>query len=267
MLRHRAIVALLFLGVACQAPTSEDEATPALEGRLGELQRAVEAAPDDPTAIRSLAIALHAEGDRDRALPHFERLVELDPSPRHLLDLALGYSSLSRLEESRATYGRLLQVDPDNAIAHHNLGNLEMRFDRIDVAMAHYQRAIQIDPNYLVAWAHLADALRRAERFKDAYRAYGRVLALEPTDAEELAIFDDALYQLAALDLKMGATERALQLLEELLFSRPDHNKAHYAHGTALMRLGRTAEAQQAFERHMKILDALQPSGTAAMPG
>lgn len=258
------VIVCLMLG--CEAPATDEAPAPQVD-RLAELEQAVDSAPDDPQALRRLAIALHADNRRDEALPHFERLVEIAPNGRHLLDLALAYTSLSRLDEARATYARLLALEPDNAIAHHNLGNLELRVDAVDAALARYQRALQIDPDYLIAWAHLADALRRAERFQDAYRAYGKVLELEPADAEELAIFDDALYQLAALDLKMGATERAVALLEELLASRPDHNKANYAYGTALMKLGRTAEAQQAFERHMRILDALQPSGTAAMPG
>jgi tetratricopeptide (TPR) repeat protein len=229
-----------------------------------ELRAAVRAHPDDPAARRRLAIALHDAKRRNESIPEFERLVELAPDPRHLLDLALAYSSVSRIEEAAATYRRILALTPTDPIALHNLGNLELRRGDVATAIELYTRSIAARPDYLMAHYHLGEALARAERFREAYRSYEHVLGLEPANAEELELFDDALYRLASLDIKMGAHERAITFLEELLSTNPDHPRAHYALGQALLQLGREAEAQRAFDRHMELLAKQKPTGPMA---
>jgi tetratricopeptide (TPR) repeat protein len=190
--------------------------------------------------------------------------VELAPDPRHLLDLALAYTSVSRLEEAAATYRRILAIEPTDPIVLHNLGNVEMRRGDVATAIELYSRAIAAKPDYVMAHYHLGAALQRAERFQEAFRSFEQVLSLEPANAAELELFDDALYRLAALDIKMGAHERAVTFLEELLSTNPEHPNAHYALGQALLQLGREAEAQAAFDRHMALLALREPTGPMA---
>ncbi|HEY1262007.1 MAG TPA: tetratricopeptide repeat protein, partial [Terriglobales bacterium] len=58
----------------------------------------------------------------------------------------------SRQTEAIATYQRVLELDPDHAAAHINLGTLY--YNRQDYALAerHYRRATEIDPRYALAY-------------------------------------------------------------------------------------------------------------------
>lgn len=258
MLGSCCFLAVLLLGAA-PAPAENAE-----DARLAELRSSVAADPDDEALRRQLAIALHGSNLRDEAVTQFEWLAERSPTERSLLDLALAYGSVSRLDEAEKTYARLLELSPNHPIALHNLGNNAYKRGETGEAIELYRRAIAAKPDYLLAYAHLGDALRQAERYKEAYRTYEKVLELEPQNATELGAFDDALYQMASLDIKMGAYQRAGQLLAELIRANPEHPSAYYAYGQVLMHLGRVEDAQRAFEAHQKILAKQKPTSPMA---
>lgn len=248
----RNLVFAIVLGFCLGLLPAAEKAAPA-DPRVDEIRAAVAADPENEELRRKLAIALFSSKALDEAVEQFEWLAEKSPSARSLLDLALAYSSVSRLEEAEATYARLLKLSPNHAIALHNLGNIAYKRGETDKAIDLYKKSITADPGYLLAYAHLGDAYRQAERYQDAYRAYEKVLDLEPKNATELSTYDDALYRLASLDLQMGAYERAGMLLSELLRANPEHPNAYYAYGQVLMHLGKVEEAQKAFAAHQQI--------------
>ena len=235
------------------------------EKKIAPLRHAVEADPANADNQHALGRVLYDANFKEQAIVHLERAAELNPSVRTLLDLAVGYSGGARLEDAERTYTRLLDLSPGFSIALHNLGALAHRRGDFDEALVYFNRALEREPNYLLARLHVADSLKSLDRLQDAYRNYEQVLELEPRNAQEANGYIDALYKLAALDLKMGAHERARLLLTELIRMAPDHNRAYYAYGQVLLYLGRPDEAQQAFDKHVQILAAEDPGSPNAM--
>lgn len=274
----RSGIRVLLLGFAvgsCNPPAPAPPTAPPLEPAAPQsaahapgidpaLVAAVERDPTDPAARRRLAIALHEGRQYEAALAHFEKLVELSPERRHLLDLALVYKSLSRIPEAVATYERILAIAPEDPVTLHNLGNVALERGDADGAIALYSRAIRARPDYLLAHYHLGSALARVERFAEAYRSFERVLQLEPANGEDLLAADDALYRLASIDLSMGAYERAAAFLAEAIAANPAHPRAHHAYGQALMQVGRREEALREFDIHMRLLAAQEPTAPVA---
>ena len=270
MLRWLPILAVL-ASIACggagggtPAPAPPLSPELATDPRFQELYRAVAAGGEAAEAHRALAIALHEARYYAAAVEQFEAATAIDASPRTLLDLALGYTSAARLRDAERTYKRLLELEPRHATALHNLGNLSYKWGDNDAAIAYYRRSLAANPDYLLAQFHLAEALRHGEQFKEAYRAYEQVLELEPDSPAAVEAFDNALYQLASLDIKMGAHERAGRLLVELLKANPNHPSANYALGQVLLTMGRTEEAARAFEAHQRVRTAMKPDGPTA---
>jgi tetratricopeptide (TPR) repeat protein len=245
-----------------EAPVSGPEAIPEVD--LARFQAEVDRNPDNPDAHRSLAISLFKAGRRDEAIGHFEKAAELSGSVDALMDLADAYGFASRLVDAEATYRRVLEKDPDHVSAITNLANVTFMGGKMDESLALYDRAIELDPTYLTAYYHKAVALKTMKRFKEAYQSFGRVMDLEPTNTEELAAFDNSLYEMASLDIAMGAHERAEEMLKLLLEANPEHPKAHYQYAQLLLRQGRVAEAQAHIEKHMEINAKLKPTGVVA---
>ena len=267
---------VLCVGCVADGETAEEapQSTPAAASKSAEAEQAdpqldrlratVAADPDNAEARRSLAIALHSALLREEAVGHFEWLAKRDPTPRSLLDLALSYSSVARIEESAATYERLLALVPNHPIALHNLGNLHYKGGEVERSIEYYRRSITAQPDYLLAHFHLGQALELAEQYREAYRTYEKVLELEPTSAEEMTAYDDALYHLASLDITMGAYQRAGGFLEELLKANPEHPSGYYAYGQVLLQLGRAEDAQRAFEAHARVMAKQKPTSPMA---
>ncbi len=246
---------------AAEMPSTAPETA---ETRIRQLREDAERSPEDLQAQRRLAIALHETRRREEALTYFERIAKIDPTDRHLLDLALAYSSTSRLGEAEQIYRQLLDKNPEHAIAHHNLGNIAVSQADHAKAIDSYRKAIAAKPGYISAHFHLADALRLNEQFREAYKQYGQVLGLEPETPGELEIYDNALYEMAMLDLTMGATRRAADMLEALIRENPEHPNGHYAYGRALLLLGRPDDAEREFDIHLKIQEQIEPTAPVA---
>ncbi len=246
---------------ALEKPSPDPETA---DARMRQLRENAERNPADLQAQRRFAIALHETRRRQEALPYFEKIARADPTDRHLLDLALAYSSTSRLAESEQVYRQLLDKDPDHAIALHNLGNIFVSQADHPKAIDSYRKAIAARPGYISAHFNLADALRLNEKYREAYKQYGKVLGLEPETSGELEIYDNALYEMAKLDLAMGATRRAADMLAALIGENPEHPNAHYAYGRALLLLGRPDDAEREFDIHMTIQAQIEPTGPVA---
>ena len=237
----------------------------AAEKKLDPLRRAAESDPTNAEKQHALGRALYDAHFKEQAVVHLERAAELNPSVRTLLDLALGYSGAARLDDAERATQLLLELAPDFSIALHNLGTLAYRRGEYEEALAYYHRALEKEPGYLLARLHVGDALKASGRLQEAYRNYEQVLELEPNSSQEASGFVDALYKMAALDLKMGAYDRSGQLLTELIRLAPNHNRAYYAYGQVLLHLGRADEAQKAFDKHVEILAAEKITSPMAM--
>ena len=113
----------------------------------------------------------------------FRRALEIKP------DYAEAHSNLGvtlreqgRLTEAEASYRRALEIKPDYAEAHSNLGNILLEQGRPTEAEASYRRALKIKPDYAEAHSNLLFALNytdshhHAYRLEEAYR-YGQMAA------------------------------------------------------------------------------------------
>lgn len=245
---------------AATEPESEEDAARKIE----ELRAALQRNPSDQRTKQLLAIALLDFEEKDEALRLFKELAESNPSTGNLLNLAKAYSQSSLFTEAEQAYRRVLAQSPNQPNALHGLGNLAFKLARTDEATQYYRQAIAARPDYLLAYLHLGSTLKDAGQFEEAYATWGRIMEFEPSSREDVEAYLDALYEMAALDVTLGNHERAVMLLEELLAIHPNHEKANYTYGQALMYLGREEEAQAAFEAHMKILAAKTPESPMA---
>lgn len=110
----------------------------------------------------------------------------------------------STQSEAAAVYQRVLELDPEHAAGHINLGTLY--YNRQDYALAekHYRTAIGIDPRYALAYFDLGNVLDETGRVTEAIQAYNTALQLAPTYA-------DAHYNVALAYEKTKEPRKALK--------------------------------------------------------
>jgi tetratricopeptide (TPR) repeat protein len=121
----------------------------------------------------------------------FARAIALEDDPNHQL-------------QAVALYERVLELDPDHAAAHINLGTLNYNRQNYSAAEEHYRAAIQIDPRYALAYFDLGNVLDETGRVIEAVKTYTAALQLAPTYA-------DAHYNVALAYEKMKQPRNALR--------------------------------------------------------
>lgn len=109
-------------------------------------------------------------------------------------------------DEAQEAYRRALELDPDHADAHVNLGRLLHEAKDISGAWAHYLRALALQPGHAIAAFNLGVALEDAGHPGEALAQYDRALAADPACA-------DAHFNAARLSERLGDHAAALRHL------------------------------------------------------
>ncbi|HLI63550.1 MAG TPA: tetratricopeptide repeat protein [Terriglobales bacterium] len=107
-------------------------------------------------------------------------------------------------DEAIRAYLQVLEIEPDHAAAHINLGTLY--YNRRDFVSAekHYRAAVAADSHYALAYFDLGNVLDETGRIEDATVAYRNAVLLAPTYA-------DAHYNLALAYERLGRPRHALR--------------------------------------------------------
>lgn len=155
----------------------------------------------------------------ERAL---QNAVRLDPhNAAAWNDLGNVLSDRSRLDEAAIAYRRAIEIDPQHAAAHSNLGILYKQQGRIDDALAAYQRAVELRPDYADAWLNLGRLWKRTGRYDQAAAAFEQVLRLEPARSEAHKDLCGTWRAAGRIDETRAALDRWLQV-------EPDHPVAKH---------------------------------------
>ncbi len=101
-------------------------------------------------------------------------------------------------------YHKVLELEPNHAAAHINLGTLYYNRQDFTLAEKHYRGALEADPRYALAYFDLGNVLDETGRVQEAIQTYKTALQLAPTYA-------DAHYNLALAYEKLRQPRKALQ--------------------------------------------------------
>jgi tetratricopeptide (TPR) repeat protein len=106
-------------------------------------------------------------------------------------------------EDASEVYSRVVEMEPEHAAAHINLGTLYYHRQNFVAAEKHYRLAVAADPRYALAHFDLGNVLDETGRIQEAVAAYRTAIQLAPTYA-------DAHYNLALAYERLKQPRRAL---------------------------------------------------------
>jgi len=164
-----------------------------------------------------------------------------------MLSRAFGALTAGQFEAAEALYRKLIEVEPNNPRAHHELGDALGGLNRADEALAAYRRALELDPGNPTTRAAIATILTIKGDYEVAEKEFRDVLAEEPTKSGAHA-------GLANLLADQGRLEEAIveyRIATELL---PTAAELFWKWGMALRELKRLDEAEEKV-RHALYLD------------
>ncbi len=209
----RTAVAALAGAVLVACGARAHQVLPVWRDSLALFGRAVEAAPQSPSARNNLGLALAEAGRTSEADARFREALALNPR------LATALVNLANLELERgrptaaeALLRRAVEAAPNDPVAHFNLGNLHAARGQPEAALAHYRRAAALAPRDPEVASNLAATLMMLRRYDDAADAYRRVVALWPDDPVARLELARALMAAGRREAALGAAHEALAL-------------------------------------------------------
>ena len=130
--------------------------------------------------------------------------------------------ALGRLKEAEEVVRKAIQIDPDFAIAHNNLGCILKESGDLRNAENSIIKAIQLQPNLFEAYSNLANTLSDLGRLKEADSLMRKSIKLRPDFAE-------AHLNLGAILADLGEFKEAESCILKSLELKPNLSRAYFA--------------------------------------
>lgn len=211
------------------------------------MEKAIATGLRDPAALYHYGTALAKAGNYMDAARQFAQATFLKTDfTEARLNLANAYFELGAFPEAGDQYRQVIRQNPDSWTAHHNLAHVYYYLGEIDEAVRFFREATQGGSlQYAEAHASLACMLELNNQPEEAEQAARQALQLQSGNAS-------AHITLAKCQRRKKQFAEALDTLDRIdLTTTNDHTgiTLHNEYGQNLDRLGRYAEAYQAFTR------------------
>jgi tetratricopeptide (TPR) repeat protein len=251
------------------------------------LRETIEAVPASGQARYSLGQLYRRQGLYPQALAEFGKAVTFGP----LLGLNGLYRIMGALNVDQQNFDAAIEaytmrvdVHPNDAAAHHDLGRTYARLGRHDEARAEFEMVLLLSPSHVDAYAALAQVRFEDGQYAEAAETARRAVTLDPANQQaryalatslmrlgktdegkqELEVFQrlqaeaaaarsrqielDGLRGDAVVSSANGDYEKAIALLRKALDLKPDAASSHLDLGSALAKAGQHAEAIERFK-------------------
>ena len=168
-----------------------------------------------PFGWKVLGAVLNQTGRTSEGLIACQKTVELAPENAEAhYNLGNTLHKLGRLEEAEVSCRKAIALAPENAIAHYNLGNTLQKLGRLEEAEESYRQVIALKPDFAAAHTNLGSTLKEIGRLEEAEESYRQAIALKPDSAEALLnrgqlFFDKGEFEIALRDFDLCNTKRS----------------------------------------------------------
>jgi len=146
-------------------------------------------------------------------------------------------------EEARRLLHRALEIDPEFADAHNELGVMSVSAGNLADASDEFQRAIDLCPDHAVALANLSIVLGKMEHYDEASSVATRALRVDPSNAK--------VHFILAISL-MRNRKDSTAALSHLDQAAPEIPLAHVFAADLLNQTGRPDEALTHLETYLR---------------
>ena len=207
-----ALLAVTLLGACASQPRLNPNLMPT-NTRLAQSEALKSAAADNV----ELGMAYMQQGNLPRAREKLDRAMKQDPSNANAYAVyGLFYERLGDQKKADESLRAAIRMAPDEPGQVNTYAGYLCRQGRVDEAVAKF---VQVARNALyrtpeIAYTNMGVCLRSARRDDEAVGAFQRALAVQPDH-------DEAVFQLADLDLAHGRALEARARLERFMANYP----------------------------------------------
>ena len=160
--------------------------------------------------------------------------------------LGMDLEQAGRMAEAARHYQGVLELEPDYAEVHNNLGNVLARGNVLAPAEEHLRRAIELKPQFDLAHHNLANVLFHRDNVGEAIHEYRKSVELAPQHP-------GYRYSLGSAWLRQGDFRAAAASLRRATELDPNFADAYNNLGFALEKMGERADALVCYKRALQL--------------
>lgn len=166
-------------------------------------EKALRLEPNCADVCRSLARAWHQLGMLEKAADVWYEALTIEPEVsgvQELLTLGDRLKEQGKIEDAIGCYRRVIQLDPNMAVAYRNLGNSQAKIGQLEKAIASYSQAIDIAADS-ETYYKLGQILGKQGQLDEAIAVYRHAIELTPDVSYIHNSLGETLEQRAELNL------------------------------------------------------------------
>ena len=199
---------------------------------------------------------LHQEtGQEEKAIPHLERAIQLDPSfaaayaalgEAWAMEVIYGGRGVGGSNNNRELYAKALgysqkavSLDPASSEAYSSLGHSLMQNHRWNEAQVAFRRALTLDADNPYAADYFSLLLAQKGRSEESVRVARELAQANPTVIDFQRAYASVLYEARRYDEAITECERLIEL-------EPNHLSTYGVYATSLAERGRFQDAETA---------------------
>jgi len=196
--------------------------------------------------------AQFAQKNFSGAAKTFQKGVELQPNHADWhYNLGLANMNLDKQEKALGYFQKAVSLKPDLHDAYNNMGVVYTSLQRVDEAVECYKKAIEIEPKSVSALRNFGSTLRDLGRYDEAFEVLHKIPLIAPR-------YPVGHFSLGALQANMGDLEKAKVSFETALKLDPKLYQAHYELGKLHKLGGEFEKAQASFEKVDNLIARVQ---------
>ena len=177
--------------------------------------------PDHDLAWKILSIVFEKTGKISESLTVIKKIVNINPQdPLAHYNLGNTYEKLADFFKAEESYRKAISLKPNFPEAYYNLGVIFEKNYKLEEAEKYYKQAISLKPDYADAYNNLGIVLEDLRKLNESEMCFKKVITLTPNFAESYHNLGNNLEQ-------QGKLKDAKMYYEKAIIINPGLAKTH----------------------------------------
>ena len=194
-------------------------------------------------------INLYNSGKLDVVEKKIIELIKKNPKNYFLYNLfGAVLADKKNFEQALVNYKKSLEINPDYAEGHNNLGVTFYKLGKFIESIDSYHRAIKIKPNFAKSYNNLGLAYKELGKFNESINNYQQAIKINPDYAE-------AHNNLGVTFKKIGELSKSIDSYQQAIKINPDYAEAHNNIGNVYNSNQKIDDAILSYKKAIKLND------------
>jgi tetratricopeptide (TPR) repeat protein len=188
---------------------------------LTDFNKAIELNPSNIDAHLNRDILYLQQGDIDSAMADLNVVISLEPSSKAYNILGTAFEFKGDFNNAISEYSTAIEMDPENAAAYFNRGNLYSKHHYLDKALADADKAITLNPQFASPYNTQGNVYQEKGMTDEAILAYTKSIELH--DDETYGDY----YNRGTMYLKKGEFDLAIKDYDQSIKLNPQYASSY----------------------------------------